>query len=325
MIQQTLDFEKPMVDLETQLKELQKMAQAGNGDYLEEIRRLKRKINQMRKDALDRLTAWQRTQLARHPNRPYTLDYIGFMFSEFVELHGDRLFAEDAAVVAGFGRFQGRFPLACAVIGHQKGRETREKVQRNFGMPRPEGYRKTLRIMKLAEKFRQPVITLIDTPGAFPGIDAEARGQAEAIARNLLEMSRLRVPIVAAIVGEGGSGGALALGLADRVIMLENSIYSVISPEACSSILWKTSDKAAEAADALKLTAHDLKGLKVIDEILKEPPGGAHREHQRMASVLRRCLTRHLRELLDLPLDRLLDLRHEKFRRMGQWFDLPVS
>ncbi|MBI3015092.1 MAG: acetyl-CoA carboxylase carboxyltransferase subunit alpha [Candidatus Tectomicrobia bacterium] len=325
MMQQTLEFEKPIIDLEIQLKELERLAYTGNGEHRGEVRKLKRKINHMRKDVLDNLTSWQRTQLARHPNRPYSLDYIGFMCGDFVEMHGDRLFADDPAVVAGLGRLNGRFPLIVAVIGQQKGRETREKVSRSFGMPRPEGYRKALRLMKLAEKFQYPVITLIDTPGAFPGIDAEARGQAEAIARNLLEMSRLKVPIVAVIVGEGGSGGALALGLADRVVMLENSIYSVISPEACSSILWKSSDKAAEAAEALKLTAPDIKSLGVIDEILKEPPGGAHREPERMAAVVRRCVTRHLRELLSLPVDLLLEQRFEKFRRMGKWVDFSTS
>jgi len=325
MIQQTLEFEKPIVDLEIQLKELERSAFTANGDHRGEIRRLKRKINTMRKEVLDKLTSWQRTQLARHPNRPYALDYIGFMTSDFTELHGDRVFGDDAAIVAGIGRLNGRLPMVSAFIGHQKGRETREKVLRNFGMPRPEGYRKALRVMKLAEKFGYPVITLIDTPGAFPGIDAEARGQGEAIARNLLEMSRLKVPIVAVVVGEGGSGGALALGLADRVIMLENSIYSVISPEGCASILWKSPEKAAEAAEALKLTAPDLKMFGVIDEILKEPLGGAHREPERVAAMVRRCVTRHLTELSSLPVDVLLEQRYEKFRRMGKWVDIPVS
>ena len=260
------------------------------------------------------LEPWQRCQIARHPERPYTLNYFRALFADFTELHGDRRFADDPAIVAGFGYFEGE-PVA--VMGHQKGRDTTEKVRRNFGMPRPEGYRKALMLMRLAERFRRPIITFVDTPGAYPGIDAEERGQAEAIATNLLEMSQLRVPVVVVVTGEGGSGGALALGVGDRVLMLEHAIYSVISPEGCAAILWKDQARARDAARALKLTAHDLKHLGVIDEILPEPPGGAHMDPATIAETISSALHRHLRELRRLKPDALVTRRHKKFRAMG--------
>ena len=262
-----------------------------------------------------RLTPWQRCQLARHPERPYTLDYIGNLMSEFTELHGDRCFGDDPAIVAGFALFDGE-PVA--VIGHQKGRSTAEKVTRNFGMPRPEGYRKALRVMKMAARFRRPIITFIDTPGAYPGIDAEERGQAEAIARNLEEMARLAVPVIVIVSGEGGSGGALALGVGDRILMLEYAIYSVISPEGCAAILWKDQTRAEEAAAALRLTAPDLLELGVIDEIVPEPPGGAHMNPPAVFAAVESSLRRHLRELCRCKPEALSRRRYDKFRRMGQ-------
>jgi acetyl-CoA carboxylase carboxyl transferase subunit alpha len=311
---QSLDFEQPIVDLEKKIEELKILANGGGMDVDEEIRRLEKKARRMTRDVYVKLNRWQRTLLARHPKRPYMLDYVQWMCADFVELHGDRAFADDRSMVGGFAWFDGT-PIM--VIGQQKGRDTKDKVYRNFGMAHPEGYRKALRLMKLAEKFGKPVLTLIDTPGAYPGIGAEERGQAEAIARNLMEMAALRVPIIAAIIGEGGSGGALALGVGNRVMMQENAIYSVISPEGCASILWRDTNKAPDAAEAMKITAQDLSELRVVDEVVREPMGGAHRDHKRAASLLRRVIRRHLRELLELSPEELVEQRYQKFRQMG--------
>ena len=315
---QILDFEEPIFNLEQKIDELTGMSEGGKVNINDEIKRLKRKVFRMQKDIFSRLTPWQKTQLARHPYRPYTLDYIKNMTVDFIELHGDRYFADGCSVVGGPAKFEER-PVM--IIGHQKGRDTKEKVFRNFGMSQPEGYRKALRLMKMADKFNLPIITLLDTPGAYPGIEAEERGQAEAIARNLKEMSELSVPVISVIIGEGGSGGALALGVGNRVLMLEYSVYSVISPEGCAAILWKDPKKVQEAADSLLLTSDDLIKLKVIDEIVKEPPGGAHRNHKKMASILRRVLRRHLKELGELKPDELISHRYEKFQNMGSFLE----
>lgn len=316
---QSLDFEQPIVDLEKKIEELKILANGGGMDVDEEIRRLEKKARRMTRDVYVKLNRWQRTLLARHPKRPYMLDYVQWMCADFVELHGDRAFADDRSMVGGFAWFDGT-PIM--VLGQQKGRDTKDKVYRNFGMAHPEGYRKALRLMKLAEKFGKPVLTLIDTPGAYPGIGAEERGQAEAIARNLMEMAALRVPIIAAIIGEGGSGGALALGVGNRVLMQENAIYSVISPEGCASILWRDTNKAPDAAEAMKITAKDLSELRVVDEVVREPMGGAHRDHKRAASLLRRVIRRHLRELLELSPEELVEQRYQKFRQMGVYTEL---
>jgi acetyl-CoA carboxylase carboxyl transferase subunit alpha len=306
-----LDFEKPLVELEERIAAVRKdggaSAEAQAGELEQRLRRLQKKV-------FERLTAWQRVQLARHPRRPYTLDLIRLLTEDFVELHGDRLYGDDHALVGGLARFEGR---SIVVVGHQKGRDTKEKLYRNFGMPHPEGYRKALRLMQLAERFGKPVVTLIDTPGAYPGIGAEERGQAEAIARNLREMAGLRTPIVAVVTGEGGSGGALALGVADRVLMLEHAVYSVISPEGCAAILWEDAKRAREAAEALRVTAPDCLKLGVIDGIVPEPPGGAHRSWERAADELKAALRAALDELRDLPGDELVQRRYAKFRRMG--------
>ncbi|NLI30263.1 MAG: acetyl-CoA carboxylase carboxyltransferase subunit alpha, partial [Nitrospiraceae bacterium] len=281
-----LDFEKPIEELENQIEELKRLSDGGDLDITEEISNLEKKANDLRRDIYSQVDAWQKTLIARHPERPYTLDYINLLAEDFVELHGDRRFADDPAIVGGIGSIGG---IPMMIIGHQKGRGTKERIQRNFGQPNPEGYRKALRLMKLAERFRRPVVTLIDTPGAYPGIGAEERGQAEAIATNLLEMSRVRVPIVSMVIGEGGSGGALGLSVGDRLAMLEHSVYSVISPEGCAAILWKKGagelrqEDFARAANALKLTAQDLKELKIIDDIIPEPLGGAHRDPEDVA------------------------------------------
>jgi acetyl-CoA carboxylase carboxyl transferase subunit alpha len=310
-----LDFEKPIVELEEKLRELQEFSTV-TVDLKAEIGRLEKKVEKMRGEIFSNLTRWQKVQLARHINRPFTMDYIRNIFTDFIELHGDRKFADDHAIVAGLARLDGQ-PVM--VIGHQKGRDTKEKVYRNFGMPNPEGYRKALRLMEMAERFHLPIITFVDTPGAFPGIGAEERGQAEAIARNLLEMSRLHTPIVVVVTGEGGSGGALAIAVGDRILMLEHSIYSVISPEGCAAILWSDGTKGEVAAEALKPTAQDLKGLNVIDEIVPEPMGGAHRNPVATAKSVHEAIERNLRELKELPMDRLLAERYDKFRRMGQF------
>ncbi|MFO7261299.1 MAG: acetyl-CoA carboxylase carboxyltransferase subunit alpha [bacterium] len=311
-----LDFERDIAELEQQIARLQEMARARGLDVTEEIGVLERKLERLKAQRMSRLSAIERVQLARHPQRPYTLDYIERAFTDFIELHGDRGFRDDQAIVGGWARLEGESVM---VIGQQKGRDMKENLRRNFGMPHPEGYRKALRLMQMADKFRRPIITLIDTPGAYPGIGAEERGQAEAIARNLREMARLSVPVVSVVIGEGGSGGALALGVADRVLMFENSIYSVISPEGCAAILWKTAEARDKAAEALKLTAADLASLGVIDEVIAEPPGGAHTDWDEAARRLRAAVVRHLDELRALPPDELRARRWAKFEAIGQW------
>jgi acetyl-CoA carboxylase carboxyl transferase subunit alpha len=306
-----LDFEQPLLELETRIAELQTLDDPGQR---EEILKLEDRLQRLRQKVFSSLTAWQTTQLARHPRRPHTRDFCKLLFEDFLELHGDRLYGDDPAIVGGFARFEGQ---SVVVIGHQKGRETREKITRNFGMPHPEGYRKALRLMQLAEKFRKPIITFIDTPGAYPGIGAEERGQAEAIARNLSAMSALRVPIVAVVTGEGGSGGALAIGVGNRVLMLRYSVYSVISPEGCAAILWGDAAKASEAAEIMKITATDLLRLGVIDEIVSEPTGGAHRDWDVTGRSLKSVLADHMRELRSKTEETLVNERYERFRRLG--------
>ncbi len=310
----TLDFERPILELEAKIQELKQVSESGQVDCSAEIARLEKKVARLQEEVFARLSPWQRTQIARHPHRPYTLDYIRLMLTDFVELHGDRAFADDRAIVGGLARLEGR-PLV--VIGHQKGRDTKEKIARNFAMANPEGYRKALRLMRLAEKFRKPVLTLVDTPGAYPGIGAEERGQAEAIARNLREMSELRTPVVVMITGEGGSGGALGIAVGDTVLMLEYAIYSVISPEGCASILWRDPAKAPEAAAAMGITAATLERLGLIDGIVPEPVGGAHRNPQEMAATLKGVLVKTFDRLAARPLDVLLEERYRRFRRMG--------
>jgi acetyl-CoA carboxylase carboxyl transferase subunit alpha len=302
--------------LERELADLQQMARPDIPS--EQLDRLRSEVSQLRHDFYEHMSAWQRTLLARHPLRPYMMDYVRLLFEDFHELHGDRAYGDDAAMVTGFARYHGR-PVM--LIGQQKGRDTKQRVAQNFGQAKPEGYRKALRVMHLAAKFGRPIFTFIDTPGAYPGIDAEERGQAEAIARNLREMARLPVPIIVTITGEGGSGGALAIAVGDQVNMLENSVYSVISPEGCASILWRDSSKAEIAAEALKITATDLKEFGIIDEIVPEPEGGAHLDHEASAALLGSVLDDSLRKLSQLTIAELLDHRYEKFRRMGQFFD----
>lgn len=312
-------FEKPILDLEQKIEEL---AGLGDPNLAPEIDALRERLVEVRRQVFSKLTPWQKTLVARHPRRPYTLDYANALFDDFTELHGDRRFADDPALVAGFGSLRGR-PVA--VIGHQKGRHTREKLQRNFGMPRPEGYRKALRVMQLAEKFARPILTFIDTPGAYPGIDAEERGQAEAIALNLREMARLRVPIVCTVTGEGGSGGALAIGVGNVINILEFSVYSVITPEGCASILWRDAAKAPEMAQALRMTASDLRELDVVDEVIPEPPGGAHANPQLAIQTVGETLERQLAALDRLSPDELVDERYRRFRRMGRFSEIrPV-
>lgn len=308
-----LEFEKPIREIEEKIEKLAGSG-AGKAAVQEEIRKLKTRLAQTETELYNNLTPWQRTQLARHAQRPSVLDYIAAFCRDFVELHGDRAFGDDRAIVGGFARFNNDTVM---IIGHQKGRTLKERMERNFGMPNPEGYRKALRLMRMAEKFQRPILTFIDTPGAYPGIGAEERGQAEAIARNLLIMSRLNVPIVSVVIGEGGSGGALALGVADRVLMLEHAIYSVISPEGCAAILWDDPAKAADAATNLKLTAKDLLELGVIDEIVPEPVGGAHRDPAGTAERVSKSLASHVTQLRELPLGELLTQRDQKYRRMG--------
>lgn len=314
MAKVVLDFEKPILELEQKIDEMRRYAD--NPDIAHEIAKIEKRVRQLQQSIFSGLTRWQRVQLARHPDRPYTLDYITLMTKDFIELHGDRTFRDDKAIVGGFARIEDTVVM---IVGHQKGRDTKSNLYRNFGMPNPEGYRKALRLMKLAEKFRKPVVTLLDTPGAFPGLEAEERGQAEAIARNLFEMSRLRVPIVAVIIGEGASGGALGIGVGDRILMLENTWYSVISPESCSSILWRSWDYKEQAAEALQLTAEDLKKQGIIDMIIPEPPGGAHRNHAKMAEILRETLLEELKQLSKVKIDKLIERRIEKFSKMGAW------
>jgi acetyl-CoA carboxylase carboxyl transferase subunit alpha len=313
-----LEFEQPIAELESKIEELRYVQNESAVDISEEIDRLSAKSQQLTKDIYCSLTPWQVTQIARHPQRPYTLDYVAQIFTDWHELHGDRHFADDLSIVGGLARFNGQ---PCMVIGHQKGRDTKERTLRNFGMSKPEGYRKALRLMKLAEKFGLPVFTFVDTPGAYPGIGAEERGQSEAIGRNIFEMAQLEVPIVSTIIGEGGSGGALAIGVADQVLMLQFSVYSVISPEGCASILWKTAERASEAAEALGITAHRLKALGVIDRIVSEPVGGAHRDVPWMSAQLKRALSDSLRQLSDLKPKDLLARRHERLRSYGRFVD----
>jgi len=307
------DFEAPLLALQRRIEELAGFP--GDPAKEQEARRLRQELSEKRRSIYAALTPWQKTQVARHPNRPYTLDYIGALFTDFTELHGDRRFGDDPALVAGFARYKDR---AVAVIGHQKGRDTKQKIYRNFGMPKPEGYRKALRVMQLAAKFGRPIISFVDTPGAYPGLDAEERGQAEAIAYNLREMARLPTPIIVNVTGEGGSGGALAVAVGDRVNMLEHSIYSVITPEGCAAILWRDAGRAEEAATAMKITAPDLKGFGLIDEIVPEPLGGAHADPDTLFASLDRVLDAQLRALSAVPKDALLDGRYEKFRKMGR-------
>jgi len=314
--QNYLEFEKPLAELDKKIQELLSFSTSGGVDLTAEIAKLEEKAEKMREEMFTNLSRWQTAQVARHINRPFTLDYLSLIFTEFVELHGDRNFGDDHAIVGGLARLDGQ-PVM--VIGHQKGRDTKEKVFRNFGMPNPEGYRKALRLMEMAERFKLPIITFVDTPGAFPGIGAEERGQAEAIARNLREMSRLTVPIIVVITGEGGSGGALAIAVGDRILMLQHSVYAVISPEGCAAILWSDGTKGAQAAEALKLTAKDILDLEVIDEIVPEPAGGAHRDHAAMAQTLHQALVRNLAELKAVPADELIEQRYQKFRKMSRF------
>ncbi len=311
-----LEFEQSVADLEQKIEALRFAQEDSAVDIAEEVDQLRKKSQSLLKDVYAKLTPWQMAQVARHPQRPYTLDYIAALCTDFHELHGDRSFSDDPAIVGGLARFNGQSVM---VIGHQKGRDVRERSYRNFGMPRPEGYRKALRLMKLAEKFEIPVITFVDTPGAFPGIGAEERNQSEAIGRNLIEMARLRVPIVTTVIGEGGSGGALAIAVADTVLMLQYAIYSVISPEGCAAILWKSAEKAPDAAETLGITAHRLKALGLIDRVISEPVGGAHRDPQQMAQLLRRAISDALRQLQALDTKTLLDQRMERVMAYGKF------
>ncbi|MDQ1243478.1 MAG: acetyl-CoA carboxylase carboxyl transferase subunit alpha [Pseudomonadota bacterium] len=309
-----LDFEQPIAELEAKIDELKFVASDDEVNVGEEIARLRARSRALTTSIFSNLTAWQVAQLARHPQRPYTLDYAASIFEDFQELHGDRMYADDHAIVGGLARLDGR-PVM--LLGHQKGRDTKERVRRNYGMPKPEGYRKALRLMKLAERFRIPLITLIDTPGAYPGVGSEERNQSEAIARNLFEMAQLKVPVITAVIGEGGSGGALAIGVCDRLLMLQYAVYSVISPEGCASILWKSADKKEIAADAMGITAERLDKLGLVDEILREPLGGAHRDPQVMADDLAAALIRHLHEVDQWPEEQLLERRYARLRAQG--------
>ncbi len=315
--QKGTERQKEIERLEKDVEELRRLA--GDNEADAGLERIRHQVSELRREFYTHLGAWQRAQIARHPQRPYALDFIGLLFTDFVELHGDRGYGDDKAIIAGLGKYHGR-PVA--IIGHQKGRDTKQRLVRNFGQPKPEGYRKALRVMHLAAKFGRPILTLIDTPGAYPGIDAEERGQGEAIARNLREMARIPVPIIVSVTGEGGSGGALAIAVGDRINILENSFYSVISPEGCASIIWRDASKAETAAAAMKITAKDLKELGIVDEIVREPEGGAHTDFEAAARFLDEVLDRQLVALANQPVRELLDARYEKFRRMGQFFDL---
>lgn len=315
-VQTTLDFELPIIELEKKIDEMRRVS--SQFDISEEIKNLEDKVNILRTEIFSKLTPWQIVQLARHPERPFSLDYIYLMTENFIELHGDRHYGDDKAIVGGFADLGGNTVM---IIGQQKGRDTKSNIYRNFGMPNPEGYRKALRLMKLAEKFNKPIITLIDTPGAYPGIEAEERGQAEAIARNLFEMSKLQVPVIVAVIGEGASGGALGIGIGDRVLMLQFCWYSVISPESCSSILWRSWEYKEQAAEALKLTSQDMLDLGIIDRVVEEPPGGAHRNHEMAAEILKKALVEELQTVSKLKKEKLLDMRIKKFGSMGFWKD----
>ena len=313
-----LEFETPIAELDAKIEELRYVQNESAVDISEEIERLDKKSQQLTKDIYASLTPWQVTQIARHPQRPYTLDYVADLFTDFTELHGDRSFADDLSIVAGLARFNGQ---ACMVIGQQKGRDTKERGLRNFGMSRPEGYRKALRLMRVAEKFKLPLFTFVDTPGAYPGIGAEERGQSEAIGHNIFQMAQLETPIIVTIIGEGGSGGALALSVGDQLLMLQYSVYSVISPEGCASILWKSAERAADAADALGITAHRLKALGLVDKIVNEPVGGAHRDPKAMSASLKRALGDALRQVVDLKPKELLDRRYQRLQSYGRFGD----
>jgi acetyl-CoA carboxylase carboxyl transferase subunit alpha len=317
-----LSFEQSIAELETKIEELRFVQEDSAVDISEEIDKLHQKSQQLTKDIYGKLTPWQVSQIARHPQRPYTLDYIAEIFTDFHELHGDRSYADDLSIVGGLARFNGQ---PCMVLGHQKGRDTKERALRNFGMSKPEGYRKALRLMKLAEKFNLPVFTFIDTPGAFPGIDAEERGQSEAIGHNLYAMAELKVPIISTIIGEGGSGGALAIAVADSVLILQYATYSVISPEGCASILWKTAERASDAAEALGLTAHRLKALNLVDKIVNEPLGGAHRDPKQMAVLLKRALADSLRQFQGMKTKELIATRHDKLMSYGKFKEITTS
>lgn len=314
MTKLVLEFEKPILELEKKIEEMRKYAD--NLDIADEITTLEKKVDQLRKSIYSNLTRWQKVQLARHPDRPYTLDYIEGMTTDFIELHGDRFYGDDKAIVGGFANLNGETVM---ILGHQKGRDTKSNLFRNFGMPNPEGYRKALRLMKLAAKFKKPIITLLDTPGAYPGIEAEERGQAEAIARNLFEMSHLPVPIIVVIIGEGASGGALGIGVGDRILMFENAWYSVIAPESCSSILWRSWEYKEQAAEALKLTADDMLALGIIDRIVPEPIGGAHKNPKQSIETLKSMLVEELKKLKKIKPQKLVEQRVEKFCKMGAW------
>lgn len=309
-----LDFEKPILELERKIEELKKFSSSQKLDIGSEVKRLEEKLEKVKREVFSNLTPWQRVQIARHPKRPYTLDYINFIMTNFIELHGDRGFSDDKAIICGFAKVDTNKVL---VVGHQKGRDTKENLMRNFGSAQPEGYRKALRLMELAAKFSVPIICFIDTPGAYPGIGAEERGQAEAIAYNLQEMFKLKVPVIVIVIGEGGSGGALGIGIGDRVCILENAYYSVISPEGCAAILWKDRKKSADAAAVLKLTGEELLKLGVIDEIIGEPLGGAHRNPEQAAKNIKAVIKKYLTELSGIPIDKLLEARYAKFRKMG--------
>jgi acetyl-CoA carboxylase carboxyl transferase subunit alpha len=317
-----LDFEQPIAELQQKIDELRYVHEDSAVDISDEITRLTKKSQQLTKDIYSKLSAWQIAQVARHPQRPYTQDYINGMFSEFRELQGDRTFADDPAIIGGLARFNG---MPCMVLGQQKGRDTKEKIRRNFGMPRPEGYRKALRLMKLAEKFGLPLFTFVDTPGAYPGIGAEERGQSEAIGRNLYEMAGLRVPIIVTVIGEGGSGGALAIAIGDITLMLQYATYSVISPEGCASILWKSADHAAEAAETLGITATRLKQLGLIDKVVNEPVGGAHRDHAATLVAVKKALTEVVRQLQEQSIDALVEAREDKILAYGRFKEIPAG
>ena len=317
-----LEFEQPIAELESKIEELRYVQSESAVDISEEIDRLSKKSLQLTKDIYSTLSPWQVTQISRHPQRPYTMDYVNELFTDFQEMHGDRHYADDLSIVGGLARFNGQ---ACLVLGHLKGRDTKERTARNFGMSRPEGYRKALRFMQTAQKFGLPVFTFVDTPGAYPGIGAEERNQSEAIGRNIFEMARLEVPIITTIIGEGGSGGALAISVADQVLMMQYSVYSVISPEGCASILWKTSDKASDAAEALGITAHRLKALGLIDKIVSEPVGGAHRDYKQACANLKRALNDAMRHVADVKVKDLLQTRYERLQSYGRYNDTKES
>jgi acetyl-CoA carboxylase carboxyl transferase subunit alpha len=318
MIRHYLDFEKPLMDLEREYDELERFAPRDDPKTVARLKKLESRITKVKRDIYSSLNPWQKTQLSRHIDRPHALDYINLVFDNFIELHGDRAFMDDPAVVGGFAHLNEK---TVVVVGQQKGRDVREMGYRNFGMPHPEGYRKALRLMELGARFGKPIITLIDTPGAYPGIGAEERGQAEAIARNLREMASLPVPIISVVIGEGGSGGALAIGVGNRVLMMECAVFSVISPEGCAAILWRDASKGPIAADALKVTAADLLGLGIIDEIIPEPLGGAHRDYETTMNKFKEVIIRHLQELLELPREKLLEQRYQRFRLMGAFVE----